>query len=101
MPTSAADLGPKVEALTERIGDLIDTIHQNGVGSQRVNQTVSAGGFAMGVALASCVCSVFLALAILIIDNRSFGKMENTQRDQGAWLDVLRAKVATLEAKTK
>lgn len=101
MQTSAADLARDVRALTERLGVLIETIEMGGIGNSRVNQTVSAGGFAMGVALACCVCSVFLALAILIIDNRSFGKMENVQRDQAAWIDVLRGKVATLEAKTK
>jgi len=98
---AGADLGNKVEALTDRVSDLIDALDRGGVGSARMEQTVSAGGFAMGVALACCVCSVFLALAILIIDNRSFGKMENIQRDQAAWIDVLRAKVATLEAKAK
>lgn len=62
-------------------------------------QTSHFGGFATGVSIASCVATVTLMLAFLIVESRSYAHLDAQIDQLKAWNDVNRAKIAELQAK--
>ena len=100
MALSAADreLACRVEALTERVGDLVEALSDGGVGNSKVQQSVHMGGFATGICIAACVCALFFSVACAIFESRSYMKIELEVEQLKAWNDVTRKDIARLQA---
>ncbi len=86
--TEAVD---ELRKTNENVATLLEKIQQRGV-TQTVVHKSNMGGFVAGIAVAACICSMFVTMFIA----RS---VTNELRDMKAWQDVLRGKVATIEGK--
>ena len=87
----------------EAVVGLVEEIRQRGGITQTVVHKSSAGGFIAGFAVAACIA----CLAITYESSRSLRNeldkatrdLRDDMRDQKAWTEVLRGKVATIEGK--
>lgn len=73
--------------LREAQGPVQTVIHKN-----------DNGGFLTGVAIASCVATVFLMLAFFIVENRSYTHLDAQIDQLKAWSDIHSRDIARLQA---
>lgn len=86
--TEAVD---ELRKTNENVVTLLERIQQRGM-TQTVVHKNNMGGFVAGIAVAACICSMFVTMFIA----RS---VTNELRDMKAWQDVMRGKIAVLEGK--
>ena len=102
-----ATLVHDVRVLTTTISNLAQTIEENTTRGQ--TQTVIHKADGTGTLAGVCVACVVIVLGFIIMENRSFAKLQiemesnkqetqNELRDAKAWNEVLRSKVAKIEA---
>lgn len=89
----------------ETILDLVEQIKREREAGVVTTQTASyssnLGGFATGVCIASCVATIFLMLAFMIIENRSYTHLDAQVDQLRAWSDVHSKEIARLQAQKK
>lgn len=92
--TDATKLAADVRAMTAELGRVVRAFDENIARGQM--QTVihksNMGGFVAGIAVAACICSMFVTMFIA----RSIA---NEMRDVKAWQDVMRGKITVIEGK--
>ena len=90
-------LSRQIKSQTAELQNLVATLKDNAA-AQGHTQTIAVkynmGGFVAGIAVAACVCSMFVTMFIA----RSIA---NEMRDMKAWQDVMRGKITVLEGKVQ
>ena len=96
-------LSQDVRVLTSTLRNVVQALEENNSrgNTQTFEVKTSMGGFATGVAVASCVITLVVMIAFIIIENRSYAHLDNQMDQLKAWNDINRAKIAALEAKAK
>lgn len=97
-----ADAVEELRKTNEIIGGVLSKIEQRG-NTQTIIHKSSAGGFIAGFAVAACIACLAITYessrSLRNEIDRSSKELRDDMRDQKAWTDVLRGKVATLEGK--
>lgn len=104
LPVEDGDLTEVVRALERLTGEVrqaIDNLNEPANATAKVVQKFTMGGFATGVAVASCVATLFLTIAFMIIENRSYAHLDAQVDQLRAWNDVHSQAIARLQAATK
>lgn len=96
--TDARQLASQVDKLLGRLDAMLDLFERPSGTNQTVQNSTHFGGFAAGVCVATGVASLVLVIVVTIFGNFTMAAMGNDVRDTKAWNEVLRAKVAKLEA---
>lgn len=104
-PSVAVDVLEELRETNATVLALVAELKRGSGSTQTVIHKSSAGGFVAGFAVAACIA----CLAITYESSRSLRnemdknarELRDDMRDQKAWTEVLRGKVATLEGKQK
>jgi hypothetical protein len=93
------ELRSDCRAFSANIAELTRALDQQGFGqTQTFEVKTSMGGFATGVAVASCVVTLVVMLAFIVIENRSYAHLDNQVDQLRAWNDVHSKEIARLQA---
>lgn len=91
----------EIEKMIDRMETVAARIDSATTGNGQVQTVIhksDAGGFLTGVAVTSCVACIFLILAFMIVENRSYEKLSKEIDDLKAWSDVHGNDIARLQA---
>jgi len=87
----------------DRLADRLDAILEQRERNQITVTHTQAGnmGFFGGIAIALCGATIFLMIAFMIIENRSYTHLDNQVDQLRAWIDVHSREIGKLQAEKK
>jgi len=92
-------LSQDVRVLTSTLRNVVQALEENNSrgNTQTFEVKTSMGGFATGVAVASCVITLVVMLAFIIIENRSYAHLDAQVDQLRAWNDVHSKEISRLQ----
>jgi hypothetical protein len=96
--TDARQLASQVDKLLGRLDAMLDLFERPGSNTSLVQNSTIGGGFATGIAVASCVATLLLMIAFMVIENRSYAHLDAQVDQLRAWNDVHSKEISRLQA---